>query len=138
MHKWLMCAAAMVCGCAVFVCGGCGGSGGGSGGPDGGAPLDERARNCPKAQSMDPLPQRLDATAPVATLTFAELASAMVSACGECHLKPASNGNFSFTSDPVGLASAAERMAEQLVEQKMPPADRRMLDPMRFDKLGSR
>jgi hypothetical protein len=130
MNKWLV--LALLWGAAASGCGN-----GGATGPAG-SPDDERARRCPTAHSSDPIPQRLGATAQIATLTFDELSTAVVSACGECHRRPAIQGGFSFTSDPEGMADVAARMADQLLTMKMPPADRRTADPEGFLQLGKR
>lgn len=110
-------------------------------GADGGGgetPGEERARRCPQARSVDAIPQRLDATAPIATLTFGDLSAAVVAACGDCHHRPAANGGFSFTSDAAGMATVASQMADALLARRMPPVERRDLDPAGFLKLGAR
>src|SRR4051794_2577473 len=89
---------------------------------------DDRARGCPPAQSVERIPQRLDATAPIATLTFDALAAAVASACGDCHQRPSANGGFSYTADQAGLAAVATRMVGVLQNQTMPPLDRRQAD----------
>lgn len=101
-------------------------------------PADERARDCPQARSADAIPQRLEAVAPVATTTFAELASAIASACGDCHRSPQANGGFSYPGDHAGLARVADRMASALLTRTMPPAERRDADPEGYLRLGKR
>ena len=131
MMKWLMTVAAF--GVAASGCGNdhpCT--------PDGGpTPAGERARNCPSAQSADAIPQRLDATAPVATMTFADLSSAVRDACAGCHQAPSTNGNFSYQPTYAGISSHAPEMASQLLAQKMPPDNIRTLSPEVFLKLGA-
>jgi mono/diheme cytochrome c family protein len=107
-----------------------------AGDPDAGMPLRERM--CPQAQSVDHIPQRRDAIAPIATLNYDELAAAVMSACGECHKSPSTNGGFSYTASHAGLASAAGQMATVLAKQTMPPKDRRDADPAGYLRLGSR
>jgi cytochrome c553 len=133
MRHWLV--LAMVCSLGDLGCG----NDHAPAPPDGGMTMTEdRALLCPNARSTDTIPQRLDATAPIATLTFEELRSALNSACSSCHLKPAANGGFSYTDDYASLSGAASKMATALVSKTMPPANIRDTDPAGYLKLGSR
>ena len=131
---------AMACASSVLGCG----NDRGAAIPDAAPVPDERARLCPTAQSMDAIPQRLDAVAPTATWTFTELSAAVGSACGGCHVTPQANGGFTYTaaytgpSSAPGVAAVAAKMATQLVAQKMPPDNIRSGDPAYYLKLGSR
>lgn len=105
---------------------------------------DVRARMCPTAQSVDKIPQRLDAVAPVATMTFADLRAAINATCAQCHRAPVTMGGFSYTDayggadTALGATGIASKMATALAAQTMPPDSVRQNDPAGFLKLGTR
>src|SRR5262249_51184520 len=77
---------------------------------------------CAPARSAEPSPLRRSAAEGAVTLTFDELRGRINGRCQQCHLTTRVGG-FQYEDTYPWLSENAQRMADQLLQGKMPPND---------------